>query len=151
MTTLAYRRAVGADFIHIKALNEKLLPDNYDWYIWWHVQHTGSTYVVTDFARIVGYIVATWNKWPLDNPYIFSLAVLPEFRRQGVGRRLVQCVWDDAKRTNHPLLLHCRASNTTAQSLYRSIGFAEVQRIPSHYPSVDGSGRDDGLLLRKND
>jgi ribosomal-protein-alanine N-acetyltransferase len=148
MSVLSCRPAVGADLPYIKALNEELLPDNYDWHIWWHVQQVGSLYVALDHQRVIGYIVATWDSWPMEGPYVFSIAVLPKYRRRGIGKQLLEHIWDHPKRQGRPLSLHCRISNEAAQALYRSYGFIEIERLKDNYP-VGPDQREDGLLLRR--
>ncbi|MDD5953345.1 MAG: ribosomal protein S18-alanine N-acetyltransferase [Oscillospiraceae bacterium] len=59
--------------------------------------------------------------------YVEDIAVFPEFRGQGVGRRLTQALLQTA-RENHCafVTLEVRPSNEPAIHLYRSLGFAEV-------------------------
>ena len=87
-------------------------------------------------GRIVGYCAADRA---LDEGQILSLAVLPEFRRAGIGRALlrhtlalldVPSVW-----------LEVRVSNAAARSLYRAEGFEELARRPGYYrhPAEDAA------------
>ena len=147
--SLSYSLATGADLTFVKELNEKLLPDNYDWHTWWHLRDNATIYLVKDIGRIIGYVVATWDTWPVAGPYIFSLAVLPEYRRRGVATQLIQLVWDHPKRQSRPLQLHCRASNVDAQALYRKNGFVLMERMADDtYPTP--TGREGGFVYQRN-
>ncbi len=61
---------------------------------------------------------------------ILNLAVDPGFRRQGVARALLESAL-----ARHPgeIFLEVRASNATAQELYRRLGFSEAGRRPAYY------------------
>lgn len=70
--------------------------------------------------------------WRLfDEIHINTLAVHPEWRRQGAGRALLDEVLATGVRLDAPTaLLEVRASNTAAVALYQSAGFriAQVRR-----------------------
>ena len=72
---------------------------------------------------------------------LLTLAVMPQARRQGIGRALVHVV--RAKLDGAPLFLEVAADNAAARALYRSAGLAECGRRRDYY----GPGRD-ALVLR---
>jgi ribosomal protein S18 acetylase RimI-like enzyme len=58
--------------------------------------------------------------------YITNACVHPEARRQGIGRRLVECAEAHARAAGAAALaLHVEPSNTAAVELYHALGFAE--------------------------
>jgi ribosomal-protein-alanine N-acetyltransferase len=61
--------------------------------------------------------------------YILFLAVAPERRGEGFGRRLVAEVAED----HRTVTCHARATNDPALSFYESIGFEIKRRIESYY------------------
>ncbi|KAL4858893.1 N-alpha-acetyltransferase [Chlorella vulgaris] len=76
--------------------------------------------------------------------YVSNIAVLQQYRRQGVASALLQQSERQARLwRNDSLWLHCEAANTAALKLYRSMGFVEVARDPPFSP-----GR--RLLMRKD-
>lgn len=49
--------------------------------------HDETALLVAEFDnRLIGTVIAAWNGW---RGHLYRLAVLPEYRRRGVGRRLV--------------------------------------------------------------
>lgn len=65
---------------------------------------------------------STWRAAPLIN--LHDLAVHPQFRGQGIGRKLLQAVESLARETGCcRVTLEVRTDNEPAQSLYRSEGF----------------------------
>lgn len=65
---------------------------------------------------------------------ICNIAVFPQFRRHGVGRRLVYALIDSAKELDiSELTLEVRESNTPAKALYASFGFEEAGRRKNFY------------------
>lgn len=69
---------------------------------------------------------STFSVQPYTN--IHDLIVLPDFRNLGIGRALLAQVEEIALSKNHcKLTLEVRDDNSTAQALYRSIGFAETE------------------------
>ena len=86
-------------------------------------------------GKAVGYVIY----WLLPSEVdIHNLAVHPTYRRQGVGRSLLQAVIDKARlHRSSRVTLEVRKSNEGAQRLYQSLGFV-AQSIRKGYYSDDG-------------
>ena len=79
--------------------------------------------------------------------YVDNVAVFPEARRQGVGRKLMEALLQAAAaRGGEFLSLEVRPSNLEALALYRGLGFREVGRRRRFYDNPV----EDGLLLTKD-
>ncbi len=78
--------------------------------------------------------------------HIMTLAVQPEWRRQGLGRWLLLSMLEEARAHAAPALtlvtLEVRPSNRAARELYRSLGFEQVGYRRRYYPD-----REDALVL----
>ena len=84
----------------------------------------------------------------LDEAELLLIAVRPDMRNQGVGRKLLDLFADDAKTFGHSrLLLEMREGNP-AEFLYRSFGFTEIGRRKEYYKSINGN-RLDALTFEK--
>lgn len=64
--------------------------------------------------------------------YLREIALLPQWRGQGLGRRVVTAQITEAAQAGCPLVLHVSRGNTVAQRLYLSLGFT---------PEDDGGGK----------
>lgn len=86
-------------------------------------------------VKTAGYIVY----WLLPNEVdIHNLAVHPAYRRQGIGKSLLQGVIEEARQNGSTrVTLEVRKSNEAAQRLYHSLGFA-ARGIRKGYYSDDG-------------
>ena len=101
----------------------------------WVVAVTGDT--------VVGYVGSQSVMGEAD---MMNLAVVPEHRRQGVGRRLVEeLVSRLAANQVKSLTLEVRASNDPAIALYDEMGFRAVGRRPGYYRNP----KEDAMILRK--
>ena len=96
--------------------------------------------VALDGDTVAGYI---GSQTVLGEADMLNLAVEPEYRRQGVGRKLVEELI--SRLDAHCLTLEVRVSNEPAQNLYASMGFAQVGRRRNYYEKP----REDALILRK--
>jgi ribosomal-protein-alanine N-acetyltransferase len=85
--------------------------------------------------RIVGYVLF----WVLpDDVDIHNIAVHPHFRRQGIGRRLLdQSIASARAMGSQRVTLEVRKSNLGAQKLYGSLGFVNTGMRKGYY-SDDG-------------
>jgi ribosomal-protein-alanine N-acetyltransferase len=79
--------------------------------------------------------VAYGGLWLLvDEAHITTFAVLPEWRRRGVGGRLMVALIDLALRLNARVMtLEVRLSNRPARDLYAHFGFKPVGVRPRYY------------------
>ncbi len=69
-----------------------------------------------------------------DEFELFSLAVAPTFRRQGIGRKLLEAgLMILHERNIDRCFLEVRAANETAQNLYRECGFTTIGRRRGYY------------------
>jgi ribosomal-protein-alanine N-acetyltransferase len=81
---------------------------------------------------------------------ILNLSVVPDARREGLGRALLRCFVDDARRLNAAqIFLEVRASNVAAIGLYEAEGFMPVARRDGYYPgATPDAPREDALVMR---
>jgi ribosomal-protein-alanine N-acetyltransferase len=92
-------------------------------------------------SQIVGMIVV----WLIvDEAHIATLATHPDFRQQGIARKLLadtllECIQSGARSAT----LEVRAHNETAQALYQQFGFVPVGRRPRYYQD----NQEDALLM----
>jgi len=100
--------------------------------------------VAWDGADLAGFLLARDLGEECE---ILSLGVLPEQRRNGIGRALLQANAEEARRSGLvSAVLEVAADNKAAQNLYFQTGFVEVGRRPNYYRR--GPTRIDALILR---
>lgn len=58
--------------------------------------------------------------------YVTNIAVLPEYRRKGIGKRMLKYVINDCENQLEFISLEVRVSNGSAISLYEKFGFERV-------------------------
>jgi [ribosomal protein S18]-alanine N-acetyltransferase len=91
---------------------------------------------------IVGYFI---GRETAGSGEVLNLAVVPEARRHGVGRRLLEAGLHALRaRGSEEIFLEVRESNFPAQSLYREYGFRPVGQRAGYYRNP----REDALVLR---
>lgn len=80
-------------------------------------------------------ILAYGGYWLLgQEAHIVTLATHPDYRRQGLGRRLLRSMIEKAVEAGaNEITLEVRASNDAAQALYRSMGFVVVGVRKGYY------------------
>jgi ribosomal-protein-alanine N-acetyltransferase len=81
----------------------------------------------------------------IDEASLQNLSVHPKFQRKGIGRQLVQSIFEEYPQTQH-VFLEVRISNKPAIALYEAMEFAELGVRPNYYPSKNG-GKEDALLM----
>lgn len=112
------------------------LTENPAAYLW-----VAEAWESTGNCKVVGMIVL-WLI--LDEAHIATLAIHPDYRRAGIGTRLLRIALDDAIRKGaKQALLEVRAGNSGAQELYQKFGFEVVHRRPRYYKD----NHEDALLM----
>lgn len=94
-------------------------------------------------GRIAGYI----GVWLVeDEGHITNVAVHPDFRQMGIGRRLMEAIteWCVAKGATR-MTLEVRQSNIIAQRLYRDLGYVSAGIRPGYYRD----NNEDALIMWK--
>ena len=94
--------------------------------------------------RIVAFAIC---QFVLDEATLFNIAVDPAYQGKGYGKQLLQALIAQLQQKQITTLwLEVRASNTTAQNLYSSLGFNEVTVRKNYYPTQDG-GRENAVVM----
>ncbi|PSH04941.1 MAG: ribosomal-protein-alanine N-acetyltransferase [Acidobacteria bacterium] len=136
------RRARESDLPVLVAISEAASSDA-RWTIqqWQDIFHTQTparhAWIAEDSGakgvQGIGFLVAqnVGRDWELEN-----IAVLPAFRRRGIGRLLLSALQAKARSEEaERILLEVRASNESAIHLYRASGFQPLSRRKSYYLS----------------
>ena len=99
--------------------------------------------VATNDGAVIGYVGAQIVP---DEADMMNLAVDAQYRRQGIGKALVEhLVASLQERMVRSLTLEVRVSNAPAVSLYEGMGFLTVGRRPNYYQKP----KEDAWILRK--
>jgi len=82
---------------------------------------------------------------------LLNLSVVPDARREGLGRELLARFLDDAVRMGaEQVFLEVRVGNAAAIALYEREGFGRVARRAAYYPPGGAdTTREDALVMRR--
>ncbi len=95
-----------------------------------------------DGSRGVAGMIVIWRV--VDEAHIGTIAVHPDFRGRGIGRRLLAAsLLEMIEKGAFQALLEVRRSNLPAQALYRHFGFVVVGIRPRYYHD----NNEDALLM----
>ena len=138
------RRCELSDLISVMEINLKTLPEHYSDYFYESLLvELPEAFLVAEIAGLyVGYTMCK-TEYGFSNfkklgfvkkGHVVSVAVLPEFRRKGIGKALVE---ESMKGVQHKkcdeLYLEVRCSNNEAIIMYEKIGFVIRQRQKTYY------------------
>lgn len=140
------RRFEPKDLPEVMSINRRCLPENYsEGFFMGLYERFPETFIVAEKdGAVVGYIMCRietgfsglgFKPFRLSRKgHIISIAVLPEHRKKGLGRALIEKALEGmAKFYNaKSCYLEVRVSNDAAINLYKKIGF-EVQRTIRGY------------------
>ena len=105
--------------------------------------HAFPLVAINHEESIIGYIC---TRVLLDEGHILNIAVHRSFRKQGVGKLLLEKVLEDCRnRGVATLYLEVRAANRAAISLYRQLGFDSTGVRRKYYEN-----REDAILMEFN-
>ena len=132
MTTFTFRQAVPEDLDALLELEARCFPEEpwsrqmfseelkNDMALFMVAEDRGES--GKDAPRLIGYIIA-WAIPPFESQ-VGSIAVLPEYRRLGLGRQFMEILFEVCRETGiADVYLEVRVSNTAAIKLYESLGF----------------------------
>ena len=94
-------------------------------------------------SGILGFLIAHHlaPEWELENIVVAHAA-----RHRGIGKRLLEALFDAARETNSSaVFLEVRESNTAARTLYEGSDFEQTGRRRSYYASPS----EDAILYRR--
>ena len=78
--------------------------------------------------------------------HVFNVAVDIKRRNQGLGRKVMEYLMEDARaRKAQSLFLEVRPSNIAAVNLYESLGFNQIGIRKDYYPHPNG--REDAMIF----
>jgi ribosomal-protein-alanine N-acetyltransferase len=100
-------------------------------------------------ALLDGNVVGYAGMWKIfDEGHITNIAVHPEFRKIGIGSRLLEKLIDISREKDiEKLTLEVRKSNTAAKNLYLKYGFKEEGIRKSYY----ADNGEDAIIMWKHD
>ncbi|HFE48805.1 MAG TPA: ribosomal-protein-alanine N-acetyltransferase [Chromatiaceae bacterium] len=97
-------------------------------------------------GRLIGHAVLSVAA---GEAHLLNLCIDPDFQCRGLGRRLLEACFDEARqRRAETLFLEVRVSNKAAIRLYLAMGFNEVGIRAGYYPA-DGGRREDAFVFAK--
>lgn len=88
-------------------------------------------FVAREGHKIVGFVFSRLITPAVE---IFNIAVLPEFRKQGIGRKLLDAILERAVKAGcRECWLEVRESNLEARRFYEKLNFQNVGRRKNYY------------------
>ncbi len=98
--------------------------------------------MVDPAGRMVAYLFCAWQYLDL---HVLKVATLPDFRRTGLARGLMQLAEHHAvEMSGESLTLEVRRDNRSAIALYEELGYTSQGIRPRYYPNGD-----DALIMTK--
>ena len=129
------------DLIEVVEIEEQSGLSRWGWAAYYAELQTGnrdlmlvaypSNVSILEHRRVAGYIVARETAGEL---HINNVAVREHYRRQGIGRALLNRVVKEAERLGvRTAFLEVRHGNLAAQALYEQCGFKAIARRSNYY------------------
>jgi ribosomal-protein-alanine N-acetyltransferase len=88
-------------------------------------------------GEIVGYAVGEKDK---DSGLIVSVAVKKEWRRRGIGRKLIEKLLENFKKEGMKIVfLHVREENREAINFYQALGFKIIELVENYYSNGENA------------
>lgn len=140
-----FRRSTAFDAPRMAELEARIFPDPWSERDFQDLICTegGMCFSAVDGNRVIAYVV---GRLIAPEGEIYRVAVDPEYRRRGIGYRLL----DYAVKTSRgdgleTLFLEVRSKNTAARRLYLAYGFKEIGTRKNYYRDPV----DDAIIMLK--
>jgi len=132
------------DLDQVMRINLTCLPENYtpNFFLDLHRRFPKTFLVAVADGKVVGYVMCRIELGFPDmggigiirKGHVVSLAVLPEYRRRGIGKALMMRAMDGMLDYGaRECFLEVRVSNLPAINLYEGLGFRPVRRNIGYY------------------
>ncbi|MFN8223556.1 MAG: GNAT family N-acetyltransferase [Gaiellales bacterium] len=110
------------------------------------VHFEGTSFVVDDDSgQLAGFLIGFLSQTDAEEAYIHFVGVSPEHRGEGVGRKLYERFFDEARAHGRTRVRSVTSpGNTDSVAFHEAMGF-EVERIAEDY---DGPGEDRVLFVK---
>ncbi|NVM02800.1 MAG: GNAT family N-acetyltransferase [Candidatus Helarchaeota archaeon] len=140
MDNIICREYTRKDYEQVEAVNSATLRVSFSYlYSIYHKKHPDLFLVVEDGLenKIIAFILVDINGGDVkkDSALVYAIGVLENYRRQGIGKLLVNQLIKNLKK--HPnikeLYLHVQESNTVAFKFYEKLGFQFSKTIKQFY------------------
>ena len=146
---IEFRQANKDDLIELSSLEAEIFSDPWGEEILEHYLEVSekdkSTYVLFDEVdeKILAYVII---QTLYDEMEIMRFAVVPNRRREGLGKKLLKLLTSKATELElKKIILEVNSINYKAINLYKSLGFIEVGRRKNYYKQGE-----DALLMDLN-
>jgi len=150
-----YRPFRETDLREVREINLATLPENYSSYFYLDVyKHFPKSFIVAETdEKLVGYIMCRietglsfLDRFSLvKKGHVISIAVLEAYRRQGIGKTLLQKAMEAMSLASaRECYLEVRVANEPAINLYKKEGFEIVKTLVHYY--IDG---EDAYIMAK--
>ncbi len=143
---LRYRLFEEDDLYRVLQLANETLDESYDGGLFLHFARLyPEGFIVAESGNdIVAFVLGTVQR--AYEARILALAVDPEWRRRGIGKRLTAEFLETFERYGvRTVTLEVRVSNEPAIELYRSMGFDPKGVLEDYY----GDGEDAYVMIRR--
>ncbi len=150
------RKAETTDISQILRINLETLPENYPEYFFREIldRYSEAFFVVEIEGKVIGYIMCRMEggisnfglRWARRG-HIVSVAILDEYRRQGLASELVAQSMNALETVYKAkeVILEVRVTNYAAIQLYEKYGFQRIRNLRSYYRN----GEDAVLMAMK--
>lgn len=152
------RRAETDDVHQVMRINQITLPENYPYPFFLEIlrKYPNSFVVAEKNGEIAGYMMNRIEKGlpgfftnkfhRATKGHVVSIAVLPEHRKKGIGKRLMMEGMRAMKDYGaEEFVLEVRITNEPALAMYKSLGFAVVRELRGYYHDGESA-----YLMSKN-
>ena len=146
MTSIHFRSMQEHDLPAVHRLEKQSQP--YPWPQWCFrslIRSGASCWVLEQNGEIIGFGIFNVR---INRAHIMNMCVAPEYRRHGLGRRIMLHMLSMAKK-NHArrAWLEVRATNRTAILLYRKLGFRAREIRKGYY--LTRRGRQNAIIMSR--
>ncbi len=141
---ISFRRATIDDLEEIQSIERSSFKYPYSTFYMKNLLKYADIYYVAEMDnKIVGYIIA--RKEAYNMGHIISIAVHPDYRKMGIGEKMLQKVEKELKEMGcYRVYLEVRISNQPAISLYKKLGYLTFKVIHNYY----ADGEDAYMMIK---